>query len=63
MDDGRIPKHFLYGELDKGGRDGGHPHLEYTDVCKRDLKADDIDVSSWEIIASERYAWKHNVKH
>ena len=38
MDDGKIPKDFLYGELTKGGTDRGRPLLRYRDVCKRDLK-------------------------
>ena len=62
MDDGRIPKDLLYGELAKDERDRGRPILRYRDVCKRDLKALDIEVSSWETIASDRDAWKHTLK-
>ena len=62
MDDGRIPKDLLYGELEEGGRDKGRPLLRYKDVCKRDLKALDIDLSSWETIAADRDAWRLTLK-
>lgn len=38
MDDGRIPKHILYGELATGSRRTGRPILRYKDTCKRDMK-------------------------
>ena len=43
MEDGRIPKDILYGELALGRRTTGRPHLRYKDVCIRDMKAVDID--------------------
>ena len=39
MEDGRIPKDLMYGELATGYRDKGRPKLRYRDVCKRDIKA------------------------
>ena len=54
MDDGRIPKYILYGELALGRRTTGHPHLRYKDVCVRDMKAVDIDTMSWEDLAADR---------
>ena len=62
MKDGRIPKDLLYGELAEGERPTGRPLLRYSDVCKRDLKALDIDVDSWETLASDRVAWKRTLK-
>ena len=35
MEDGRIPKYILYGELALGRRITGRPHLRYKDVCMR----------------------------
>ena len=48
MEDGRIPKDILYGELAFGRRTTGRPHLRYKYVCVRDMKAVDIDTMSWE---------------
>ncbi|XP_076059470.1 uncharacterized protein LOC143036099 [Oratosquilla oratoria] len=48
MDDGRIPKNVLNGELATGSRPAGRPILRYKDVLKRDLKVGDINPASWE---------------
>lgn len=58
MEDGRIPKDVLYGELAQGQRGVGRPHLRYKDVCKRDMKALDINVNSWENVATNRTVWR-----
>ncbi|XP_050707960.1 uncharacterized protein LOC126993145 [Eriocheir sinensis] len=62
MDDGRIPKDLLYGELTEGTRPTGRPKLRYKDVCKRDLKALHINTDSWEATASERSAWRQAIQ-
>lgn len=62
MKDGRIPKDLLYGELAEGKRPTGRPLLRYKDVCKRDLEALDINVDSWEALASDRVAWRRTLK-
>ena len=38
MEDGRIPKDILYGELALGRRTTGRPHLRCKDVCIRDIR-------------------------
>lgn len=58
MDDGRIPKDILYGELRTGKLSTGHPQLRFKDVVKRDMKALDIDVRSWEDLAADRPRWR-----
>ena len=43
MEDSRIPKDILYGQLAVGKRPRGRPQLRYKDVCKRDMRALEID--------------------
>lgn len=58
MEDGRIPKDILYGELTSGRRTTGHPQLHYKDVCKREMKALDFDEGSWESVAADHTRWR-----
>ena len=58
MEDGRIPKDILYGELALGRRTTGRPHLRYKYVCVRDMKAVVIDTMSWEGLAADRTKWR-----
>ncbi|XP_069159331.1 uncharacterized protein [Procambarus clarkii] len=46
LDDGRIPKDLLYGELASGRRPTGRPQLRSKDACKRDLKQMNIDINT-----------------
>ena len=62
MEDGRIPKDILFGELALGRRTTGRPHLRYKDVCIRDMKAVDIDIMSWEGLAADRTEWRNALK-
>ncbi|KAI8515757.1 hypothetical protein Bbelb_065700 [Branchiostoma belcheri] len=62
MEDGRIPKDILYGELVTGRCPVGRPALRFRDVCKRDMKCADIDPASWEQLAADRSEWRHAVK-
>ena len=58
MNDGRIPKDLLYGELSAGKRNLGRPQLRYRDVCKRDMKELSIDKNKWEELATDRSKWR-----
>ncbi|PIK49422.1 hypothetical protein BSL78_13685 [Apostichopus japonicus] len=62
MEEGRIPKNLLYGQLECGSRSKGRPHLRYRDSCKRDLQSANIDINSWEDLASQRSAWRFALK-
>ncbi|XP_062591527.1 uncharacterized protein LOC134253020 [Saccostrea cucullata] len=62
IDNGRIPKDVLYGELATGSRPTGRPVLRYKDVLKRDMRAGDIDPACWEAVAADRNRWRHAVK-
>ena len=58
MDDCRLPKYILYGELALGSRTTGHPHLRYKDVRVRDMKAVHINTMSWQGLAADRTKWR-----
>ena len=62
MEDGRIPKDVLYGELALGRRPVGRPALRYKDDCKRDLKLTDINTGSLESLAEDRSGWRQAVQ-
>ena len=62
MEDGRIPKDILYGELALGRIITGRPHLRYKDVCVRDMKAVDNDTMFWEDLAADRTKWRSALK-
>ena len=61
MEDGRIPKDLLYGELATWYRDKGRTQLRYKDVCKQDMKALNMDYNNWEALAANRAAWKQEL--
>ena len=54
---GPISKDLLYGELVEGSRLTGCPCLHYKDVCKRDLKACNINTDMWETSAEDLSTW------
>ena len=58
MEDGQIPKDILYGKLTSGQRSTGHPQLRYKDACKRDMKALNININSWEDLAANCTSWR-----
>ena len=58
MEDGRIPKDILYGQLDACKRRTGRPQLRYSDTCKKDMKALNIDFRDWEDLAADRPKWR-----
>ena len=62
MQEGRLPKDMLYGELATGTRPASRPVLRYKDVCKRDLKAGSINPTGWETVAANCSSWKLAVK-
>ena len=59
MEDGRIPKDILYGELASGNRAVGRPLLRFRDVVKRDLSS--LKITDWENIAANRAVWRSTV--
>ena len=62
MDDGRIPKDIMYGELASGRRPTGRPAPRFRDVCKRDMKLININSNTWESLADNRSGWRYAVR-
>ena len=62
MDNGRLPKDLLYGQLEQGTRLKGRPYLRYKDICKRDLQSTHINANTWEDVAADRVGWRRAVK-
>ena len=60
-ENGRLPKHVLYGELSQGKRNTGRPKLRYKDTCKRTLKELCIKEEEWSEIAEDRDEWRSKV--
>ena len=58
MKDGQIPKDILYRELTSGQRSTGCLQLRYKDACKRDMKALNININSWEDLAANCTSWR-----
>ena len=58
MEDGRIPKDLLYGELEFGLRPVGRPKLCFKDVCKRDMLASGLPTDNWETHAADWGDWR-----
>ena len=58
MEDGTIPRDILYGELATGTSPTGRPPLRFKDVCKRDMKAGNINPAGWEAVATDRRHWR-----
>lgn len=58
MEDGRIPKDVLYGELATGTRPTGRPALRLKDVHRRDLRAGGFSPPDLEAAVSDRSGWR-----
>ncbi|XP_063615914.1 uncharacterized protein LOC134789139 [Penaeus indicus] len=61
MEEHRLPKIVLYGELSTGHRDRGAPKKRYKDSLKKSLGACQIDHRQSSTLAADRQAWRHTV--
>ena len=61
MDDSRLPKRMLYGELVAGKRNVDRPRKRYKDSLKASLKELSINTTTWENQASNRSAWRTSI--
>jgi hypothetical protein len=58
MENQRIPKLLLFGELATGKRSQGGQRKRYKDSFKATLKDFGLDPSSWEVRAANRSSWR-----
>ena len=52
------PRIYSTASLPLGARRRGCPLLRFNDICKRDIKACNIDTKSWEALVDNRNLWK-----
>ena len=62
MEDGRLPKDLLYGELNEGSRHVGGQRKRFKDTLKRSLTVCNIDIDKWEYTAQDRMQWRRSVQ-
>ena len=58
MDNDRLPKQLLYGELSVGARTAGGQLKRYKDTTKKMLKACNISPENLEALAEDRQEWR-----
>ena len=61
MDDHRLPKIILYGELSSGLRNRGAPKKRYKDNIKKSLGACNISHLEWTTLAEDHGAWRRTI--
>ena len=62
MENGRIPKQILFGQLARGTRRKGRPLLRYKDILKKDLLEVGINPDTFAEEVANRDEWKVKVK-
>ena len=61
LEDHRLPKIIMFGELSSGHRDRGAPKKRFKDNLKKSLTACNIDHRQWSNLAADRVAWRHTI--
>lgn len=61
MNDYRLPKIVLFGELSSGHRNVGAPKKRYKDQLKKSLKTCNIDPDQFSHLATNRNAWRTTI--
>ena len=58
MDNSRILKQRLYGELYEGTHNIGPPKLCFKDQCKTSMIEFSINAANWDMVAQDRVGWR-----
>ena len=58
---GRILKDIFCGEMAAGKWITDRPHLRLVNVCKRDMRALDIDLESWACLEADHTRWRRTL--
>ena len=58
MDNRRIPKQILFGELAEGTRNVGQSKLRFKGQCKTSMIEFSINFTNWDMIAQDRVRWR-----
>ena len=61
MEDHRLPKIVMFGELSSGHRERGAPKKRFKDSLRKSLTACNIDHSQWSDLAADRVAWRYTI--
>ncbi|XP_022800061.1 uncharacterized protein LOC111337933 [Stylophora pistillata] len=61
MEDHRLPKIVMYGELSIGHRERGAPRKRLKDSLKKSLRTCNIDHKEWSDLATDRGIWRHTM--
>ena len=61
MDNRRLPKQVLFGQLLNAPRNPGDQKLRYKDTVRHNLQNVCIHQDNWEVLASDRSTWKEKI--
>ena len=62
MEDHRLPKAVLFGELSSGYRNRGAPKKRFKDSLKKSLACCGIDSRHWTTMAEDRVRWRNTIR-
>ena len=62
MDNNRLPKQIMFGELRDGKRNIGTPKKRFKDELKTSLNSSGLNHTEWEERASNRVSWRDDVR-
>ena len=61
MEDHRLPKIVMYGELSTGHRERGAPKKRFKDSLKKSLSTRNVNHKKWSDLATDRGTWRHTI--